>query len=173
MARRGSNPGERRGGRKKGTPNKKLTPRDVHTLARARAIQEELEDHRPPPGTELAKEILGKFAHNCAEITRRLMPVFKGTGEPVFRFAGHEKLWFQMMDLTLKYAEGASPYQSPTFRAVTVVPPDKTREDDVTVINLKIFDHTGTAVELTSRSAQEANQRLTERTLEPSKTHGE
>ena len=52
MATRGSNPGERRGGRKKGTPNKKLTPRDVHTLARARAIQEELEDHRPPPGTE-------------------------------------------------------------------------------------------------------------------------
>jgi hypothetical protein len=123
MARRGSNPGERRGGRKKGTPNKKLTPRDVHTLARARAIQEELEDHRPPPGTELAKEILGKFAHNCAEITRRLMPVFKDTGEPVFRFAGHEKLWFQMMDLTRKYAEGASPYQSPTFRAVAVVPP--------------------------------------------------
>jgi hypothetical protein len=158
MATRGSNPGERRGGRKKGTPNKKLTPRDVHTLARARAIQEELEDHRPPPGTELAKEILGKFAHNCAEITRRLMPVFKGTGEPVFRFAGHEKLWFQMMDLTLKYAEGASPYQSPTFRAVAVVPPpaDRGPGDDAVVIDLKIFENTGTAVALLDEMASKA-----------------
>jgi hypothetical protein len=78
------------------------------------------------------------------------MPVFKDTGEPVFRFTGHEKLWFQMMDLTLKYAEGASPYQSPTFRAVAVVPPpiDRAPGDDVVVIDLKIFENTGTAVAL-------------------------
>jgi hypothetical protein len=52
-------------------------------------------------------------------------------------------------------AARAAPFQSPTFRAVTVVPPDKAREDDVTVINLKIFDHTGTALGVAGRPAQE------------------
>jgi hypothetical protein len=155
MATRGSNPGERRGGRKKGTPNKKLTPRDVHTLARARAIQEELEDHRPPPGTELSKEILGKFAHNCAAVAVKLMPVFKETGEPVFRFPGHKELWFQMMQLTREYARDAASYQSPTFRAVMVTPPppDRPQGDDAVVINLKIFENTGTAVALREEMA--------------------
>jgi hypothetical protein len=155
MATRGSNPGERRGGRKKGTPNKKLTPRDVHTLARAWAIQEELEDHRPPPGIELSKEILGKFAHNCAAVAVKLMPVFKETGEPVFRFPGHKELWFQMMQLTREYARDAASYQSPTFRAVMVTPPppDRPQGDDAVVINLKIFENTGTAVALREEMA--------------------
>ena len=112
-------------------------------------------------GQPLAKEILAKYAARFDEMAdaRHL------AGD----VAGFER-WARLACAT---AKDLAPFQSPTFRAVTVVPPDKTREDDVTVINLKIFDHTGTAVELTSRSAQEANQRLTERTLEPSKTHGE
>jgi hypothetical protein len=61
--------------------------------------------------------------------------------------------------LAVDCAARAAPFQSPTFRAVTVVPPDKTREDDVTVINLKIFDHTGTAVEVATRRAQEEPDR--------------
>jgi hypothetical protein len=35
------------------------------------------------------------------------------------------------------------------------VSPDEAREDDVTVINLKIFDHTGTALGMAGRPAQE------------------
>ena len=89
------------------------------------------------------------------------------------RLAGDVARFERWARLACATAKDLALFQSPTFRAVTVVPPDKAREDDVTVINLKIFDHTGTAVELTSRSAQEANQRLTERALGPSKTHGE
>jgi hypothetical protein len=57
--------------------------------------------------------------------------------------------------LAVDCAARAAPFQSPTFRAVTVVPPDKTREDDVTVIDLKIFDHTGTALEMASRRSRD------------------
>jgi hypothetical protein len=150
MAGHGAKPGERRGGRAAGTPNHKVTRRDVATMARARAIEEELRSHHPPPGTELSKEILGKFAHNCAAVAVKLMPAFMETGQPVFRFPGHEELWFKMMDLTLKYANGAAPFQSPTFRAITVVPPPDAPGDNAKVINLKIFDHSGALVSETA-----------------------
>jgi hypothetical protein len=61
--------------------------------------------------------------------------------------------------LAVECAARAAPFQSPTFRAVTVVPPDKAREDDVTVINLRIFDHTGSALEMATRRAQEEPDR--------------
>jgi hypothetical protein len=106
-------------------------------------------------GQPLAKEILAKYAARFDEMAdaRHL------AGD----VAGFER-WARLACAT---AKDLAPFQSPTFRAVTVVPPDKAREDDVTVINLKIFDHTGTAVELASRSAQEADQRLTGRTIAP------
>jgi hypothetical protein len=44
--------------------------------------------------------------------------------------------------LAVDCAARAAPFQSPTFRAVTVVPPNKAPGDDVTVIDL--VDHTGT-----------------------------
>jgi hypothetical protein len=60
------------------------------------------------------------------------------------------ELWIKMLDFTLKYGNGASPYQSPTFRAIMLAPPpvDQRPGDDTTVINLKIFENTGTAVAL-------------------------
>jgi hypothetical protein len=110
---------------------------------------------------KLGKEILAKYAARFDELAdaRHL------AGDA----AGFER-WARLACAT---AKDLAPYQSPTFRAVVIAPPPDKPGDDVRVINLKIFDHTGTAVELTSRSAQDANQRLTERTLDPSKTHGE
>lgn len=153
-------PGRKTGGRKSGTPNRKITRRDVALMARAEALRQELEDHKPPPGTELAKEILGKFAHNCAAVTMKLWPAFQENGEPVSRFTGHMELWVKMMDFTLRYANGASPYQSPTFRAITVVPPpvDRAPGDDAVVIDLKIFENTGTAVALLDEIAEKAKR---------------
>jgi hypothetical protein len=59
-----------------------------------------------------------------------------------------------------------APYQSPTYRAVVIAPPpDKTLEDDV-VINLKIFDDTGTALEMATRRAQEEPDSLREQKKE-------
>jgi hypothetical protein len=52
-------------------------------------------------------------------------------------------------------AKDLAPYQSPTYRAVVIAPPPDKPGDDVRVIDLKIFDHTGTALEMASRRAQE------------------
>jgi hypothetical protein len=156
----GSRPGERRGGRKVGSPNHVVTRRDVATMARAKAIEEELRSHHPPPGTELAKEILGKIAHNCAAVTMKLWPAFHENGQPIQRFDGHIDLWCKMMDFTLKYGNGAAPYQSPTFRAIAIAPiaADKAPGDDAITIDLKIFENTGTAVALLDEMAERAKK---------------
>jgi hypothetical protein len=160
MAGHGAKPGERRGGRAAGTPNHKVTRRDVATMARAKAIEEELRSHHPPPGTELAKEIMGKFAHNFAALSMKLMPVFKETGEPIFRFEGHKELWFQMIRFTKDFSSDAASYQSPTFRAIAIAPiaADKAPGDDAVVIDLKIFENTGTAVALLDEMAERAKK---------------
>jgi hypothetical protein len=146
------------GGRKKGSTNQKITPRDIRTIAAAEALQRELEDHRPPPGVQLSKDIMGRFAHNFAALAMRLMPQFKDDGEPVIRFAGHYDRWKEMVELTFKFSNGAAPYQSPTFRAHAIIPtpPDKVPGDDAVVINLKIFENTGTAVALLEDIAEKA-----------------
>jgi hypothetical protein len=154
----GSKPGQRRGGRKKGSLN--LATRERAAIAAGTVLEAKT------AGRQLAKDVLSDFTDIFKSMAVRYQPLADNANADEAKF---EK-WAR---LAVDCAARAAPFQSPTFRAVTVVPPDKAREDDVTVINLKIFDHTGTAVELTSRSAQEANQRLTERTLEPSKTHGE
>jgi hypothetical protein len=93
-------------------------------------------------GQPLAKEILAKYAARFDEMAdaRHL------AGD----VAGFER-WARLACAT---AKDLAPYQSPTYRAVVIAPPPD-KGDDVRVIDLKIFDHTGTAVELTSRRAQE------------------
>lgn len=153
MAGKGSPKGVRQGGRKKGSPNKKMTPRDARTIAAAEALNREIAERRPQPGTEAAEKIMGKFAHNCAAMAVRLMPSQDQNGDLVFRHDEHKTWWKFMMELTFKYANGAAPYQSPTFRAVTIVPPppDAAPGDNAKVINLKIFDHTGILISETVR----------------------
>jgi hypothetical protein len=93
-------------------------------------------------GQPLAKEILAKYAARFDEMAdaRHL------AGD----VAGFER-WARLACAT---AKDLAPYQSPTYRAVVITPPPDKPDDDV-VIDLKIFDHTGTALEMATRSAQE------------------
>jgi hypothetical protein len=85
-------------------------------------------------GQPLAKEILAKYAARFDEMA--------DARHVAGDVAGFER-WARLACAT---AKDLAPYQSPTYRAVVIAPPpDKTLEDDVTVINLKIFDHTGMA----------------------------
>jgi hypothetical protein len=99
-------------------------------------------------GRQLAKDVLS----DCAEILKSMAARYQP-------FAGNENAdeakFEKWARLAVDCAARAAPFQSPTFRAVTVVPPDKAREADVTVINLKIFDHTGAALGMAARPAQE------------------
>jgi hypothetical protein len=140
----GSKPGERRGGRKRGSLN--LATRERAAIA-ARAVTE-----AKASGRQLAKDVLSDFTEIFKSMAVRYQPLAGNANADEAKF---EK-WAR---LAVDCAARAAPFQSPTFRAVTVVPPDKTREDDVTVINLKIFDHTGTALEMATRRAQEEPDR--------------
>lgn len=141
MAGKGAPKGVRQGGRQKGTPNKKMTPRDARTIAAAEALNRDIQERRPPPNTERSKEIMGKFAHNCAAVAMKLWPTFQDDGEPVFRFKNHHDMWKEMMELTFKFANGAAPYQDPTFRAVAVMDARSGQPPiDVTADNVELLD---------------------------------
>jgi hypothetical protein len=94
-------------------------------------------------GQKLGKEYLAKYAGLFDEMAdeRRL------AGD----VAGFER-WARLACAT---ATDLAPYQSPTYRAVVIAPPPDKPGDDVRVINLKIFDHTGTAVGMATRRAHE------------------
>lgn len=141
MAGKGSPKGVRQGGRKKGSPNKKMTPRDARTIAAAEALNRDIQERSPQPGTEAAEKIMGKFAHNCAAMAVRLMPSQDPNGDLVFRHDEHKTWWKFMMELTFKYANGAAPYQSPTFRAVAVMDARSGHPPiDVTADNVELLD---------------------------------
>jgi hypothetical protein len=127
-------------GRKKGSLN--LATRERAAIA-ARVVTE-----AKAAGRQLAKDVLSDFTEMFKSIAVRYQPLAGNENADEAKF---EK-WAR---LAVDCAALAAPFQSPTFRAVTVVPPDKGPEDDVTVINLKIFDHTGTALEMATRRAQE------------------
>jgi hypothetical protein len=98
-------------------------------------------------GQPLAKEILAKYAARFDEMA--------DARHVAGDVAGFER-WARLACAT---AKDLAPYQSPTYRAVVIAPPpDKTLEDDV-VINLKIFDDTGTALEVATRRAKEEQDR--------------
>jgi hypothetical protein len=132
--RRGSRPGERRGGRTKGTPNRATVERS--------AIAARITAEANMRGQPLAKEILAKYAARFDKMAdaRHL------AGD----VAGFER-WARLACAT---AKDLAPYQSPTYRAVVITPPPD-EGDDVTVIDLKIFDHTGTALEMATRRGRE------------------
>src|SRR5690349_15551098 len=117
---RGSRPGERRGGRTKGTPNRA-------TVERA-AIAARIADEANMRGQKLGKELLAKYAGLFDEMAddRRL------AGD----VAGFER-WARLCCAT---AKDLAPYQSPTFRAVMVAPQPEKNDTITTTIRLKIFD---------------------------------
>ena len=94
-------------------------------------------------GQPLAKEILAKYAARFDEMADALHLA----GD----VAGFER-WARLACAT---AKDLAPYQSPTYRAIVIAPPPDKPGDDVTVIDLKIFDYTGTALEMATRRAQE------------------
>jgi hypothetical protein len=104
MPRGGSKPGERRGGRQKGTPNRK-------TLER-RLITERMLEH-PSAGVEsgkLGRDVLAQYMCTFDELAEQ----YRKTNEPKFR---------QYAELAVACAKALAPYQSPTYRAIVVSSP--------------------------------------------------
>jgi hypothetical protein len=99
----GSKPGERRGGRKAGTPNRRTIERRLITEARA-------------DGKLLAKEVLEQNMLRYVELANSCLPPASGEWkkEPQFHF---------YTEKAGANARMLAPYQSPTYRSITVQAP--------------------------------------------------
>lgn len=133
----GSKPGERRGGRQKGTPNrgtieaKALRARGRE--AEAEMTVEERQQARNLEGAPLAKEVL-----------ENLMMVFLTRARFYDPAAGRQpdEAQFEKWALhTVAAAKECAKYQSPTFRAIALAPPPPESGSGTKRFTLAIFDN--------------------------------
>jgi hypothetical protein len=114
--------GRKTGGRRQGTPNKATIEKSLiaaRTVADARA-----------GGKKLAKEVLQEFMELFAGMaahyqpTPTHLPLNPNENEPQFlRYAG----------LAVECAKAVAPFQSPTFKAIEVVPPPPPPPEPATI----------------------------------------
>jgi hypothetical protein len=134
MPKGGSKPGERRRGRRKGTPNKATIEK---ALIAARTVGE-----AKTSGKKLAQEVLEDLMHTFVSMAEH----YKPTPPEAEQQNPHadESMFVQYAKHVIDCAKSLAPYQSPTFRAVVVAPsPDPNQSKKIMRIRLKIFDHDG------------------------------
>jgi hypothetical protein len=145
---RGSAPGERRGGRQKGSRNKRTreaaliassiaekvkagtaTKAEIQTRAMvaAQEIQRANEQR-----TKLAKEYLEEFTVVLYSMAARYQ---LGGTDP------NEAKYKEWLKMAIDCATKLAPYQSPTFRAIVVAPPPPSRGEETKRFTLTIFDN--------------------------------
>jgi hypothetical protein len=131
MPRGGSKPGERRGGRQKGTPNKVTAEQALsaeRVLAKAKVS-----------GRRLGKEVLDYYMHVFAEIADSERAA--ALTEKPENAREHEARFERFAKYAIDCAHKLAPYQSPTFRAVVVAPsPSQGQVEKVTRFTLRIFE---------------------------------
>lgn len=111
---RGAKPGQRRGGRAKGTPNKATIEKAI--------IAEQIVTRATMEGRKLAKEVLDEFMTVFAGMAATHQPLPPGTPIPPGRHPDLDK-FEKYARLTVETAARLAPYQSPTFKAITVIAP--------------------------------------------------
>jgi hypothetical protein len=128
MPRGGAQPGERRGGRKKGTPNRRTVE------ARLLAGRLETSPLGVPEGATamLGKEVLAKYMIVFDQLAA------KHADEPV--------LFQRYASAAVECAKLLAPYQSPTYRCIALPPPPP--QQGPQRFTLKIFDRHNGADEL-------------------------
>jgi hypothetical protein len=116
---RGAKPGERRGGRRKGTPNKpKVDALAAQLLARAPTPPSA---NASPEVMKRAKDIMADFSTLFAGLAVAYQPAQGPDGIPVWRDKEHRENFFALAHKAMLYSNWAAPYQDPTYRAIAVV----------------------------------------------------
>jgi hypothetical protein len=132
---RGARPGERRGGRAKGTPNKAT----IEKLAIAERVRKRSRRARK----KLAIEVLEEVMNMSYE---RAMYYAPAEGSMAPNPNENREMCLKYIRLTIQAAKALLPYQRPKFRAIPVpVPapaPEQDNEANKTRLNLRIFDTT-------------------------------
>lgn len=142
----GSRKGERRGGRKVGTPNRA-------TLERALIAEREMAqvDKRATKSFKLGKEVLRDFMEAFGGLATHYQPVklVDKDGKPVLDAKGVQQLrgdleqFGRWSELAVKCAIALAPYESPRLNAITVVPPAPEQKKEEEVIEVKVFEADG------------------------------
>jgi hypothetical protein len=109
---RGSAPGERRGGRQKGTLNKRTVAKIMEASDQASAALRS--------GKKLAMHVLDDFMQLTAGMAAHYQPA--PPGAPANPHANEQKFW-HAVEHVRDFAKALAPYQSPTFKAIAVVAP--------------------------------------------------
>jgi hypothetical protein len=116
MSRGGSKPGERRGGRQEGTPNKATVQKQ---LVAAQIAERTVADARTM-GKKLAKEVLEDFMLHFADIAEQYRPT---PPEAEHQNPHSDEARFnKYAAIAMECARSLAPYQSPTFKAVQIAP---------------------------------------------------
>lgn len=126
----GSYPGERRGGKKRGSKNKKTIEREIIT-----AIDQGRRD--APAG--IAKEVLAEFMMIFRGMAAKYQPM-PGMAKPTTVEQKNDANEFERWAMRACHtAHWLAPYQHPTYKAV-LMQGDVPNLDDVELIELSIFD---------------------------------
>lgn len=120
---KGSKPGERRGGRQKGMPNKA-------TIQRAALAEKILAEQAGQPGRKLGKDLLEEFATMFAGLAASFQPVASIPGAPLsaqdmetWAKSYREPLFEKYAKLAAKCANDFADFQSPRMGTVQVAAP--------------------------------------------------
>jgi hypothetical protein len=104
--------GERRGGRKKGTPNRA-------TQERALLAKRVLEEQQGKPGRKLAREVLDEFMHLFFGMAAQHQPLAGGALSMKGQRPDEAK-FLMFAKLAIETAAQLAPYQSPKLKATFV-----------------------------------------------------
>jgi hypothetical protein len=137
MPRGGSKPGERRGGRQKGTPNK--------VTAEQALSAERVLTKAKVSGRRLGKEVLDYYMHVFAEIADSERAA--ALTEKPENAREHEARFERFAKYAIDCAQKLAPFQSPTFRAIQIAPPQNEQLNKVTRFRLTIFDNNRNMIE--------------------------
>lgn len=141
---RGAKPGERRGGRAKGTSNKA-------TIEKAALAERILQEAGPKPGRKLGRELLEDFAVMFAGLAAQFQPTPIVPGGPMtpsdveaWAKSYKEPLFEKYAKLAAKCANDFADFQSPRMGTVQVpAPAPESRGQVRKKFTIGIFDNQG------------------------------
>lgn len=140
---RGAKPGQRRGGRGKGTPNKA-------TIERAKLAERVMEQAAGKPGRKLGRELLEEFAVMFSGLAAAFQPQPSAPGAPIgeqdmerWARSYKEPLFEKYAKLAAKCANDFADFQSPRMSRVQVAAPAPDHGPVKKRFSVGIFDGQG------------------------------
>jgi hypothetical protein len=126
MDRRGALPGERRGGRAKGTPNKRKSDKALVRLDEAESEVRAIRAEGFKIG-KLGKDRLAEIDEWAFRLAKKFAPKENEKGQPFWESPGDEARFERYLKLSAECARARAAYESPRYAAIAMA---HQQEDD-------------------------------------------